>query len=101
MLSSYFNIARRNLLKNKFSSLINIGGLAAGMAVAMLIGLWIYDETSYNKNFDNYDRLGKLWQFVKFDKLKSSYDVMPIPLAAELRNKYPDFQEDPHLRKVS
>jgi ABC-type antimicrobial peptide transport system permease subunit len=92
MLSSYVNIARRNLLKNKFSSIINIGGLAAGMAVAMLIGLWIHDETSYNKNFDNYDRLGKLWQFVKFDKEKSSYDVMPIPLAAELRNKYPDFQ---------
>ena len=92
MLSSYINVARRNLLKNKFSSAINIGGLAAGMAVALLIGLWIYDETSYNKNFDNYDRLGKLWQFVKFDKLKTSYDVMPIPLAAELRNKYPDFQ---------
>ena len=92
MLSSYFNVARRNLLKNKFSSIINIGGLAAGMAVAMLIGLWIYDETSYNKNFDNYDRLGKLWQFVKFDKVKAAYDVMPIPLAAELRNKYPDFQ---------
>jgi len=92
MLSSYFNVARRNLQKNKFSSLINIGGLAAGMAVAMLIGLWIFDETSYNKNFDNYDRLGKLWQNVKFDKVKATYDVMPIPLAAELRNKYPDFQ---------
>ncbi|HEV2480276.1 MAG TPA: ABC transporter permease [Puia sp.] len=93
MLSSYINIARRNLLKNKFSSIINIGGLAAGMAVAILIGLWIYDETSYNKNFDNYDRLGKLYQFVKFDKgPKVSYDVMPIPLATELKNKYPDFQ---------
>ena len=93
MLSSYINIARRNLLKNKFSSIINIGGLAAGMAVAILIGLWIYDETSYNKNFDNYDRIGKLYQFVKFDKgPKVSYDVMPIPLAAELKNKYPDFQ---------
>jgi putative ABC transport system permease protein len=93
MLSSYVNIARRNLLKNRFSSFINIGGLAAGMAVAILIGLWIYDETSYNKNFDNYDRLGKLYQFVKFNKgAKVSFDVMPIPLAAELKNKYPDFQ---------
>ena len=91
MLSSYFNIARRNLLKNKFSSIINIGGLAAGMAVAMLIGLWIYDECSFNKNFDNYNRLGKLWQFVKFEKEKATYDVMPVPLATELR-KYADFQ---------
>src|SRR6201999_3082536 len=92
MLSNYITIAHRNLRKNKFSSLINIGGLAAGMAVAMLIGLWIYDECSYNKSFQNYDRLGQLWQFVKFDKVKASYTVMPAPLAAELRDKYPDFK---------
>ncbi len=92
MLGNYITIARRNLAKSKFSSLINIGGLAIGMSVAILIGLWIYDETSYNKSFQNYDRLGQLWQFVKFDKVKGSYTVMPIPLAAEIRNKYPDFQ---------
>ena len=34
----------------------------------------------------------KLWQFVKFDVEKASYDVMPIPLAQELRSKYPDFE---------
>jgi putative ABC transport system permease protein len=92
MLANYFTIARRNLLKNKFSSAINIGGLATGMAVAILIGLWIYDEYSFNKHFDNYDRLGKLWQNVKFEKVKAAYDVMPIPIAAELLNKYPEFQ---------
>jgi len=42
-------IAWRNLIKNKVSSFINIGGLAIGMAVAMLIALWIYDELSFNK----------------------------------------------------
>ncbi|MEM9328786.1 MAG: ABC transporter permease, partial [Bacteroidota bacterium] len=44
-------------LKNKFFSLINIGGLALGMTVALLIGLWIHDEVSYNKNHDGYDRI--------------------------------------------
>jgi putative ABC transport system permease protein len=92
MLSSYMNIARRNLLKNKFSSFLNIGGLAAGMAVAILIGLWIYDECTFNKSFGNYDRLGDIRQLVKFDKIKDCYGIVPIPLAAELRNKYPDFQ---------
>jgi len=47
MYKSYFKIGWRNLLKNKGYSSINIGGLALGMAVAMLIGLWIYDELSY------------------------------------------------------
>jgi putative ABC transport system permease protein len=92
MIRNYLKIAFRNLAKNRVYSFINIFGLASGMTVSMLIGLWIYDELSYNKQFKNYDRLAKLWQFVKFDVEKSSYDVMPIPLAQELRSKYPDFE---------
>ncbi len=42
-------------------SLINIGGLAIGMAVAMLIGLWVYDELSFNKYHENYDSIVQLW----------------------------------------
>jgi predicted permease len=92
MLKAYFTIAWRNLSRSRVSAIINIGGLAVGMAVALLIGLWIHDELSFDKNFTNYDRIGKLWQFVKFGPEKSSYDVMPIPLAADLRQRFPDFQ---------
>ena len=92
MLRNYLKIAFRNLAKNRVYSFINIFGLASGMAVAMLIGLWVYDELSFNKQFNHYDRLAKVWQFVKFDVEKASYDVMPIPLAQELRSKYADFE---------
>ena len=54
MIQNYFKIAWRNLLRNKMYGLINIGGLAVGMAVAMLIGLWVYDEVSYNRSHKNY-----------------------------------------------
>ena len=85
MIKNYLKIAWRNLIKNKVSSFINIGGLAVGMAVAMLIGLWIWDELSFNTYHKNYDRIGQVWQFVTFDKDKgkASYNVMPIPLAEE------------------
>ena len=73
-------------------SFINIAGLSVGMAVAVLIGLWINDELSFNKNFKNYDRLGQLWQFVNFTGEKASYGVVPIPLADEIRSKYPEFK---------
>ena len=92
MIRNYLTIAFRNLVKNRVYSFINIFGLATGMAVAMLIGLWMYDELSYDKYHKNYDRIAQLWQFVKFDVEKSSYAVLPIPLAGELRNKYPDFE---------
>ncbi len=57
MLGHNLLISYRILLKNKFFSLINIGGLAMGMTVAILIGLWIHDELSFNRNHDNYDRI--------------------------------------------
>ena len=56
MIKNYFKIAWRNLARNKRDSIINIGGLAVGMAVAMLIGLWIYDEVSFDKYNKNYNR---------------------------------------------
>ncbi|GAB4022600.1 ABC transporter permease [Spirosoma koreense] len=92
MFRNYLTIAFRNLTKNRVYSFINIFGLASGMAVAMLIGLWLYDELSFNRQFKNHDRLAMLWQFVKFDVEKVAYDVMPIPLAQELRSKYSDFE---------
>ncbi|KQS33512.1 ABC transporter permease [Dyadobacter sp. Leaf189] len=93
MFNNYLKIAFRNLWKNKGYSAINIVGLSVGMAVAVLIGLWVFDELSFNKYHKNYDRLGQVWQFVKFDVEKSAYNVAPVPLAEELRSKYPDFEK--------
>lgn len=60
MFKSYFKIGWRNLLKNKAYSIINIGGLATGMAIALLIGLWINDEVSFNHYHKNHDRIAKV-----------------------------------------
>ncbi|WP_435357057.1 ABC transporter permease [Emticicia sp. SJ17W-69] len=92
MIRNYLKIAFRNLVKNKVYSFINIGGLAVGMSVAMLIGLWVYDELSFDKDNENYDRVAQVWQNVKFDVDVASYSSLPIPLAEELRSKYPDFE---------
>jgi putative ABC transport system permease protein len=80
MIKNYFKIAFRNLLKNRASSFINIGGLAAGMAVAILIGLWIYDELSFNKYHQHYDRIGQ----VMIHNGDGTYERLPVPLATEL-----------------
>jgi ABC-type antimicrobial peptide transport system permease subunit len=92
MLKNYLKTAWRNLKKSKVYSFINIGGLAIGMSVAMIIGLWVWDEVSFNKFHKNYDRIAQAWQFVKFDVEKSAYNSVPIPLAEEMRNKYADFK---------
>ncbi|SOD89124.1 ABC transporter permease [Spirosoma fluviale] len=91
MIRNYLKIAWRNLTKNKIYSFINISGLATGMAVTIMIGLWVYDELSFDRQTKHYDRIAQLWQFVTFDVEKTSYNSLPIPLAQELRSKYPDF----------
>ena len=88
MLKNYFKIAWRNLIKNKSSSIINIGGLAVGMAVAMLIGLWIYDELSFDKYHKNYDRIGQIMTTQTSNGMTQTFPSTVVPLSNELRFKY-------------
>ncbi len=88
MIRNYLTIAWRNLIKNKALSLINIGGLAVGMAVVMLISLWILDEVSFDRYHRNYDRIAQVLENgTNNGQVKTSLFV-PYPLAAELRKSY-------------
>ncbi|HTJ51311.1 MAG TPA: ABC transporter permease [Cyclobacteriaceae bacterium] len=88
MIKNYFKIAIRNLVKNKGYSFINIMGLATGMAVAILIGLWIWDELSYNKYHKNYDRLAQVWQHNIYNGNVGSQVSNPYLMAEEIRNNF-------------
>jgi putative ABC transport system permease protein len=90
MIKSYFKIAWRNLTRNKVYSFINIGGLAVGMAVTILIGLWVYDELSYDKSFENYDTIAQVMQSVTLNGETITGKKIPIPLGNELRSNYGD-----------
>ena len=92
MLQNYLKIALRNLVKNKVYSFINIGGLAVGMAVAMLIGLWMIDELSANKHHKNYDSVYQVMMHQSFDGHRGSQTALPYPMGEELKTKYPDFK---------
>ncbi len=88
MISNYFKVAFRNLLRYKGYSFINIFGLATGMAVAILIGLWIYDELSYNRYHKNYDSIAQVMENQHLGDNISTFSTLPMPLASELRTTY-------------
>ncbi|MET6998899.1 ABC transporter permease [Chitinophaga defluvii] len=88
MLKNYFKIAYRNLIKNKVYSFINIAGLSVGMAIAMLIGLWVVDELLFDKQFKNYERIAQVWQHSSDNGTINTRGNEPFPLAEELRRKY-------------
>jgi putative ABC transport system permease protein len=88
MWKNYFKIAWRNLVKNKGYSALNITGLAVGMAVALLIGLWIADELGFNKGFPHYDRIVQVMENSTHSGHTSTMQATPIPLALEMQTKY-------------
>ncbi|MBA4850724.1 ABC transporter permease [Emticicia sp. BO119] len=92
MLQNYFLIAWRNLTKNKSYSFINIVGLAVGMAVAILIGLWIHDEMTFNQSHDNYEHIAQVMRHEWYNGRKETGgQSSPMPLGRKLLDT---FKED-------
>lgn len=103
MLANYITIALRNLRKNKFFTLLNITGLAVGLACCMLIALYIYEETHYDRH---HARAGDLYRvgttFIKLQsegKEEPTYNT-PSPLAAALQREFPEIEKTARLAMV-
>jgi len=88
MFRSYIKIAWRSLIKNKFAALINVGGLSIGMAVAMLIGLWVYNEFTFDHYHKNYKHIVMVIQNETSNGKITTGRDMPIPLGYQLRREY-------------
>ena len=88
MFKNYLKIAWRNLFRNKVYSIINIAGLSIGMAMTLLIGLWITDEFSVNKNFAHYDRIVRVMLNSTHGGITQTSTALPVPVARELKTKY-------------
>ena len=88
MLKNYFKIAWRHLFANKLHSVINIAGLSVGMAVAMLIGLWIWDEVSFDHWHANHSHIVEAMETQFNNGQASTSGQVAIPLRAELATRY-------------
>ncbi|HTE32465.1 MAG TPA: ABC transporter permease, partial [Chryseolinea sp.] len=93
MFRNYFTIAWRNLVKSKTYSFINIGGLAIGMAVAILIALWVYDEVTFDKYHQNYKSVAQMRRYFTDPNTHETIGVdnMHYPTTAVLRNEYKEY----------
>ena len=89
MIRNYFKLAWRHLLKSKLYSSINILGLATGMAVAMLIGLWVWDELTFN---DWHTRHASLTRILSIERANNEVTVASfasVPMEAALYASQP------------
>ncbi|MHA4807065.1 ABC transporter permease [Flavitalea flava] len=92
MFKNYLKVAIRNLLKRKVYTLINILGLATGMAVCMLIILFIGHELSYDHFQGNGDRIYRVVLDRKYPERTTSYAIIPSSIGGAIRKEFPEVE---------
>ncbi|RFM25710.1 ABC transporter permease [Deminuibacter soli] len=92
MLRNYLKTAWRGILKNRMASVINVCGLALGLATAVIILLWLRDLVSYDNFHTNKDNIYKIMTMHKEHGELYSGDVVPGQLAGVLRAEVPEVQ---------
>lgn len=93
MLSNYIKIAWRNLVRNWSFSLINVSGLAIGMAAAALIFLWVQQEYSYDQFHKNKGRIYEVWNKDVNNGKINCWNVTPQPMAHAIRKDYDEIDK--------
>ena len=90
MLLNYLKIAIRQLTRNKVFSLINIAGLAIGLACSMLIFLWVLHELSYDRFHNNYQNIYRIGYKASLMGKTLELPLAMGPLATSLREEFPE-----------
>ncbi len=92
MLKNYFKTAWRNIVRSKGYSALNIFGLATGMAVALLIGLWVFNEYSYDKFLPEYQQLYRVQRNFNSNGDTLTFSSTSLKLAEALRTQVPEIE---------
>jgi ABC-type antimicrobial peptide transport system permease subunit len=89
MLRNYWLAAVRNIRKNRGFSILNIAGLAVGIACAALILLWVEDEVEYDHSIPGHDRISRVMERQLHDGKMGSFNATPVPLGPAILAEIP------------
>src|SRR6186713_540515 len=92
MFKNYFIIAFRNLVKRKGFTLINILGLATGMAVCLLIVLFIHSELGYDNFETKGDRVYRVVLERKYPERSTAYSIIPLSVGKAIAKEFPEVE---------
>ncbi|HHH49575.1 MAG TPA: ABC transporter permease [Saprospiraceae bacterium] len=95
MIKNYLKIAWRHLSRNKVSSSINILGLAMAIAIAILIGLYIRHQLSYDNWYATNDKIFRVYRY--WSTQNGGWVFTPDELATTLRNDIPEVVAATHI----
>lgn len=93
MIKNYFKIAWRNIMKYRLSSVINILGLTMGIAVCIILIVFVDYESSFDTGHSKSDQTYRVVQHQKFPDDTFYFNTTPYPLAKALRDDFPQLQD--------
>ena len=97
MVRNYFKIAFRNIFRNWSYSTINTVGLSTGIALCLLIILWVNDELAYDRFHENHDRIYRgLWE-ARYGDNEWKIPLVPVPLGTALATEFPEVEATTQL----
>src|SRR5436190_4010034 len=97
MFRNHFKVAMRNLWKRKVYTLINILGLATGMAVCLLIVLFIQNELSYDNFQQQGDQIYRVALDRRYPGRSTSYALIPSSIGEAIKREYPEVKESTRI----
>lgn len=89
MIRNYIKIAFRNLRRHGFYSIINVTGLAVGIACCLMIVLFVQDELSYDKHHEKADRIYRVAADINIGGTHHQMATSPTPMAKTMVTDYP------------
>ncbi|MEM9832314.1 MAG: ABC transporter permease [Bacteroidota bacterium] len=98
MIKNYLKIAFRNLLKQRFYSVINVLGLAIGLAACLLITMFVIDELSYDRYHENADHIHRARLSYSLGGQSGDFPIAPAPLARTVVETYPEVENAVRFR---
>ncbi|MBB6254797.1 ABC transporter permease [Nitrospirillum iridis] len=94
MFANYLTVALRTLIKHKLYSAITVVGLALGLAAAILIGLFVRNELTYDHNFTDADRIAQIFVTASLPGRAPEDSVsLPMPAGPALKQAFPEVEE--------
>jgi len=93
MFKNYLKISLRKLWREKEYAFLNIIGLAVGIAVSLLICLYIYDELNYDSFFDESNHIYRVQFEHDFGGKKEMESTIPEMIGPNLRDTYPEVEK--------
>ena len=92
MIKNFFLVAYRNLVKNKATSILNISGLAIGIVVCLVIGVWLQRELSFDNFHPNGNKIFRISNTFKSESESFSQGPSGVAFGAHLTKELPEVQ---------